>query len=41
MEVVNCFTSKPKDDMGCLGGEITDAFDWIAQHGLVPEARCV
>ena len=41
MEVVNCLTSKPDDDKGCEGGEITDAFEFIAQHGLVPEARYV
>ena len=37
VQVVNCFTAKPNTDQGCQGGEITDAFDFIAQYGLVPE----
>ena len=36
MEVVDCLTYD-KDDQGCLGGDITDAFGVAGKYGLVPE----
>jgi len=36
-EIVSCLTYKGKADQGCDGGEITDAFDFVAKYGLVPE----
>jgi KDEL-tailed cysteine endopeptidase len=37
-EVVDCLTYLGKNDQGCQGGEITDAFDFIIANGTVPEA---
>lgn len=34
-EIVSCLTYKGKADQGCDGGEITDAFDFVAKYGLV------
>ena len=35
-EVVSCLTGH-KDDQGCNGGDIVDAFDFVHRRGLVPE----
>jgi hypothetical protein len=35
--VVECLTYLGKNDAGCNGGEITDAFDFIIDNGTVPE----